>query len=86
MASDANYLSFLEKANENPSAGRAQAQQSKEEGGFASTKTIDSNVKEVPAALKEVDAYYTSDTDEPFEPVVLEWEAAGKGRWPTDGE
>ncbi|KAK2756772.1 hypothetical protein FQN54_005218 [Arachnomyces sp. PD_36] len=86
MASDASYLSFLEKANQDPSSGTSQATQSKAEGGFVSTKTVDQNVKEVPDVLKSVDVEYVSDTDEPFEAVVLEWEGAGKGEWPSDDQ
>jgi hypothetical protein len=86
MASDASYLSFLEKANQDPSAGSAQATQSKASGGFVSTKTVDQNVKEVPEVLKSVDVDYVSDTDEPFEAVVLEWEGAAREQWPSDGE
>lgn len=86
MASDASYLSFLEKASQDPSAGTSQATQSKAEGGFVSTKTLDQNANEVPHALKSVDVDYVSDTDEPFEAVVLMWEGAAKGEWPSIGE
>lgn len=86
MASDASYLSFLEKANQDPSAGSSQAAQSEAEGGFVSTKTVDQNVNEVPQVLKSVDVDYISDTDEPFEAVALMWEGAGKGEWPSSGE
>lgn len=86
MASDASYLSFLEKANQNPGAGTSQATQSKTDDGFVSTKTVDQNVNEVPHVLKNVDVDYISDTDEPFEAVSLKWDGAGKGEWPTNGE
>lgn len=72
-------MSFLNKANADLDNGRSQpaAQQS----SAARTETVDVNVK-VPTPLTSVDAYYVSDTDEPFEPVALKWEGAGKGVWP----
>lgn len=66
MASDEDYASFLEKANQDPSGGKASAQSSKKAG----TKSVDT---EVPKVLGQVDEYYTSDADEPFEPVSLKW-------------
>lgn len=79
MSSDDAYMSFLNKANADLDNGRSQpaAQQS----SAARTETVDVNVK-VPTPLTSVDAYYVSDTDEPFEPVALKWEGAGKGVWP----
>lgn len=66
MASDEDYAAFLEKANQDPSDGKASAQSGKKPG----TKSVDT---EVPKALEQVDEYYTSDADEPFEPVSLKW-------------
>lgn len=79
MSSDDAYMSFLNKANADLDNGRSQpaAQQS----SAARTETVDVNVK-VPTPLTSVDAFYVSDTDEPFEPVALKWEGAGKGAWP----
>jgi hypothetical protein len=78
MASDEDYMSFLDKANEDPSKGLAKPQSQ----GLAKTqfKTTDQGVQ-VPAALKEAtkDAFYVSDADEPFVPVALSWNEAGKG-------
>jgi len=78
MASDEDYMSFLDKANEDPSKGVAKSQSQ----GLAKAqfKTTDQGV-EIPAALKEVtkDAFYVSDADEPFVPVALNWDEAGKG-------
>ena len=79
MSSDDAYMSFLNKANADLDNGRSQpaAQQS----SAARTETVDVNVK-VPTPLTSVDTYYVSDADEPFEPVALKWEGAGKGIWP----
>jgi len=79
MASDADYMNFLDKANQDPSQGVA-----KQQGGAAvEFKTTDSGAQ-VPeplvAATKE--AFYTSDADEPFVPVALGWE----GGLPDEGE
>ncbi|KAB5586014.1 hypothetical protein GE09DRAFT_1072918 [Coniochaeta sp. 2T2.1] len=78
MASDEEYMNFLDKANEDPSKGVAKSQSH----GLAQAKfkTTDAGV-EIPAALKEVtkDAFYVSDADEPFVPVALSWDEAGKG-------
>lgn len=78
MASDEDYMNFLDKANEDPNKGVAKSQSQ----GLAKAefKTTDHGV-EIPAALKEVtkDAFYVSDADEPFVPVALRWDEAGKG-------
>lgn len=68
MASDEDYASFLDKANEDPNKGVAKTQGS----GKIQLKAVDQGAK-VPAGLKNAtkDAFYTSDADEPFEPVVL---------------
>jgi hypothetical protein len=68
MASDEDYASFLDKANEDPSAGTAKSQSK----GKVELKAVDA---EVPAALKKAtkDAFYVSDADEPFVPVALKF-------------
>ena len=81
MSSDDAYMSFLDKANADLNAGRAQQQGASE---TARTETVDANAK-IPAPLQSVDAYYVSDADEPFEPVALRWEGASKGVWPSAG-
>lgn len=81
MSSDDAYMSFLDKANADLNAGRAQQQGASE---TARTETVDANTK-IPASLQSVDAYYVSDADEPFEPVALRWEGASKGVWPSAG-
>lgn len=76
--SDSNYLSFLEKASADHSAGQTQTQtQTQSQSQSQSvTRTLDTDAQ-VPASLRSIDAFYTSDTDEPFEPVVLRWEGGG---------
>ncbi|KAL3445052.1 hypothetical protein BJX65DRAFT_282142 [Aspergillus insuetus] len=80
MSSDDAYMSFLDKANADLNSGRSQPE-TQSSSAAARTETIDVNVK-VPTPLTSVDAYYISDTDEPFEPVALKWEGAAKGNWP----
>ncbi|TVY26617.1 hypothetical protein LHYA1_G004091 [Lachnellula hyalina] len=68
MASDEDYASFLDKANEDPSAGTAKSQ----DKGKVELKAVDTDV---PAPLTKAtkDAFYVSDADEPFEPVALKF-------------
>lgn len=75
MASDEDYASFLDKANQDPSGGKPSTQSTKK----ASTKSVDT---EVPKVLEQVDEYYTSDADEPFEPVSLKWKG---DKLPSEG-
>jgi hypothetical protein len=82
MSSDDAYMSFLDKANADLNTARAQ--QSQQSSGVR-TETVDVGVQ-IPAPLKSVDAYYISETDEPFEPVTLRWEGANKGTWPGPGK
>ena len=71
MASDEAYASFLEqRADEDTGAGGAATNKSKNSKKVGA-KAVDT---EVPAPLRQVDAYYVSDADEPFEPVSLRWE------------
>ncbi|KAF1935951.1 hypothetical protein EJ02DRAFT_448321 [Clathrospora elynae] len=65
MSSDADYASFLDKANQETGSVEAS---SKKSYGTTSVNT------EVPKALEQVEEYYTSDADEPFEPVALKFE------------
>ncbi|KAJ5081921.1 hypothetical protein NUU61_010185 [Penicillium alfredii] len=78
MSSDDAYMSFLNKANADLDAGRAPQQG----GGTVRTETVHASVS-IPAPLQSVDAYYVSETDEPFEPVALRWEGATRGTWPS---
>jgi hypothetical protein len=67
MASDEDYASFLDKANQDPNEGVAEGKSGKIE-----LKAMDSGV-EVPKVLQDAtkDTWYTSDADEKFTPVVL---------------
>lgn len=77
MASDEDYMAFLDKANKDPNEGHARPAS---EGAKKELKTTDAGVR-VPAVLTEAakDAFYVSDADEPFVPVCLQWDEDGKG-------
>ncbi|KAI4125945.1 MAG: hypothetical protein LQ338_004001 [Usnochroma carphineum] len=60
MSSDDAYTSFLEQANQDTSGSKASAK-----SNTATTKAVDT---EVPTGLQNVEQYYTSEADEPFEP------------------
>ncbi|KAF1962967.1 hypothetical protein CC80DRAFT_398714 [Byssothecium circinans] len=66
--SDADYEAFLNKANADSSGGGGAATTQAKSYGTKSVNT------EVPKVLSSVQEYYTSDADEPFEPVALEFE------------
>lgn len=73
MASDDDYMNFLNKANEDPSAGSAQT--TAKDSGKKELKATDHGA-EIPQPLVKAteDAFYVSDADEPFVPVSLAWE------------
>lgn len=81
MASDEDYMAFLNKANEGVSggSGQAAAQSTK-----VQSKAVDSGT-EVPKEIREVcrGAFYVSDADEPFEGVSLRW--SGEDGLPDEG-
>ncbi len=66
MSSDDAYSSFLDQANQNTGATK-----SSPAAKTATTKAVDT---EVPVELQSVEQYYTSEADEPFEPVSLQWD------------
>ena len=74
MSSDDAYSSFLEQANQDTGASNASAQ-----SNSATTKAVDTDV---PVSLQKVEQYYTSDADEPFEPVSLKWNGSNM---PSEG-
>ena len=80
MASDEDYMAFLDKANKDPNEGVAKTQSK----GKVELKAVDSGVR-VPAGLKKAtsDAFYISDADEPFVPVCLKFD--GK-KLPDEGQ
>lgn len=65
MSSDDAYGSFLEQANQDTGASNVSTTSKK-----ATTKAVDT---EVPVKLQKIKQYYTSEADEPFEPVSLKW-------------
>ncbi|KAK7751030.1 hypothetical protein SLS62_007015 [Diatrype stigma] len=84
MASDDDYMAFLNKANEDPSAGVAPT--AKTAGGKKGNKDkvelkATDEGAQVPAAILDAtkDAFYVSDADEPFVPVCLAWDGDADG-------
>ena len=63
--SDDAYSSFLDQANQDTGASKASTKSKS-----ATTKAVDTDV---PVTLQKVDQSYTSESDEPFEPVSLKW-------------
>ena len=69
--SDEAYNDFLIKANQDTGASKAGSTESP-----LKTRAVDT---EIPAALKEIESYYTSEADEPWEPVSLTFGGDGLG-------
>jgi hypothetical protein len=80
MATDEEYMAFLEKANQDPNEGYPKVQSTAAPDPRREFKTVDEG-EEIPDVLKQVttDKFYTTDADEPFVPVVLRWHENGKG-------
>ncbi|KAK5632520.1 hypothetical protein RRF57_008234 [Xylaria bambusicola] len=76
MVSDEDYMAFLDKANRDPNEGYAAPQSNSK----TELKATDDGAK-IPVAIQEAtkDAFYVSDSDEPFVPVCLAWDEGGKG-------
>lgn len=76
MASDEDYMAFLDKANKNPSEGYTKAQSANKQDFKATDEGA-----QIPAVIQEAtkDSFYVSDADEPFVPVYLAWDESGKG-------
>ncbi|KAK2625806.1 hypothetical protein QTJ16_005118 [Diplocarpon rosae] len=76
MATDEEYMSFLDKANQDPNEGVARGQS----GEKAELKAVEEGVQ-VPECIATVlakgDSYYVSDADEPFVGVALKLEGKG---------
>jgi len=68
MSSDADYAAFLDKANQDTGSAETKDASQKKSYGTNSVNTA------VPKALEQVEEYYVSDSDEPFEPVALEFD------------
>lgn len=74
MANDDEYMDFLNKANEDPGQGSASAQ-TQAAKGKKELKAADHGA-DIPQPLIKAtkDAFYVSDSDEPFVPVSLAWD------------
>ncbi|PTB56890.1 hypothetical protein M431DRAFT_529643 [Trichoderma harzianum CBS 226.95] len=85
MASDEDYMAFLNKANQDADEGRAAAQSSRGAGQQRAFKIADEG-SELPKSIAEVirDAFYVSEADEPFKGVSLKWK--GEGGLPDEGQ
>lgn len=83
MASDEDYMAFLDRANKDVGGGQATTQQ-QSSGGKAVFKALDEG-SQVPKAIKDISPrpVYVSDADEPFEHVSLKWD--GEGGLPDEG-
>jgi len=68
MSSDADYAAFLDRANHDRGACAEGMDTWKKSVG---TKRVNTGV---PKALEQVEEYYTSEADEPFEPVALRFD------------
>lgn len=82
MASDEDYMAFLDKANRDADEAHASAEAS------ATTKTAFKTLdagETPPAAIAAVckDTFYVSDADEPFHPVSLQY--TGENGLPDEG-
>ncbi|EEQ31294.1 hypothetical protein McanMca71_007855 [Microsporum canis] len=83
MASDSAYAAFLDKANEGLTDGKTESRKTDKAAGdsaFIESKRLDVEEDKIPSALR-IDAFYSSETDEPFEPVVLACD-----HWPSEEE
>lgn len=68
MSSDQAYSAFLEQAN--------QETDSSKDSNIVNTVSTKSVNTEVPIQLQNIEQYYTSEVDEPFEPVSLRWDGS----------
>jgi hypothetical protein len=62
--SDEDYEAFLNKANQDVSGSKSQS---------TTASKVQAVNTEIPSSLTKVDAFYTSDADEPFEPISLKY-------------
>lgn len=98
MATDEDYMAFLDKANKDRDDGLASAEAAKNKPHTASVENVPASKRAyrtldaekplaVPTKLAAVakDAIYISDADEPFDVVSLRWDGAAK-TLPDEGE
>lgn len=79
-SSDDSYADFLDQANQDPNPGKASA-------SSAPSKAPASDRK-IPQSLQKIDREYTTESDEPFEPVALKYEGKNlpsSGEWGSGG-
>lgn len=69
MASDEDYTSFLEKANQ--PTGAATASTTSAISKLPNQADLPSQSSNIPPALKSLDVTFTSESDEPFEPFAV---------------
>jgi hypothetical protein len=83
MASDEDYMAFLNKANQDADEGKAAAT-TQSAGQQRTFKTADEG-SELPKSIADVckDTFYVSEADEPFKGVSLRWK--GEGGLPDEG-
>lgn len=86
MASDEDYMAFLNRANNDADEAHARAGETAraQAGARAQLKALDAG-QTAPKGIVEVckEAVYTSDADEPFEPVSLKF--VGASGLPDEG-
>lgn len=87
MASDEDYMAFLNKANNDADEAHAKAAETvrAQSGARAQLKALDAG-STAPQPIVDVckEAVYTSDADEPFHQVSLKW--SGEGGLPDEGK
>ena len=70
MASDEDYTSFLEKANQ-PTGAATASTTSSAISKLPNQADLPSQSSSIPPALKSLDVAFTSESDEPFEPFAV---------------
>jgi hypothetical protein len=75
MASDDDYMAFLNKANQDTGSAKPAAAESKGAQQFKAQDSGSEVPKPIGAAIKN--AFYVSDADEPFQGVSLKWNGDG---------
>lgn len=76
MSSDEAYGAFLDQANQDTGTSKEDSITTT----AMNTKSVDT---EVPHQLQNIKQYYTSEVDEPFEPVSLKWNGS---KLPTESK
>jgi hypothetical protein len=69
MSSDADYETFLNKANEGLATNQTSTSSKSQSVGVKGVDT------EIPKILDQLDEIYVSESDEPFEPISLSYKA-----------